>query len=378
MWTARVEGGPCCNNHAAVAISDEVYSFGGYCAEEMNTMRRPMDVHVLNTGSLRWTLIPVQSNLENVPFQRYGHTVVAYGEHAYLWGGRNEDGACSILYRFDTASLTWLRPRTTGETPGAREGHSSCVLGSRMYVFGGREDEADRISQDVHVLDLDTMHWRFLATRGNAPEWRSFHSAVAIGRRMYVWGGRRGSADTQEEVAYCDRLAYLDTTNGAWVHPVTKGTMPLGRCGHAAFVYKGEMYVFGGYNGLLGTFFEDMYKYSPECSQWTQVKLLRKGPCARRGHRCCLIGNRLFLFGGTSPVSSKGSILDRFRESSETVSLVDHPDLHVLDFAPSLKTLCLLVLIDSRMDISHLPDENKWEISCMTSKNAASSPRVCQ
>ncbi|KAH6926485.1 hypothetical protein HPB50_018826 [Hyalomma asiaticum] len=359
MWTARVEGGPCRSNHAAVAIGDEVYSFGGYCAEEMNTARRPMDVHILNTGSLRWTLIPVQSNLESVPFQRHGHTVVGYGEYAYLWGGRNEDGACNIVYRFDTASLTWLRPRTTGETPAAREGHSACVVGSRMYVFGGIEDEADRLSQDVHVLDLNTMHWRLLATMGNVPEWRSLHSAVAIGRRMYVWGGRRSSADTQEEAAYCDRLAYLDTTNGAWVHPLTKGTMPLGRCNHAAFVHNGEMYVFGGYNGLLGTFFGDMYKYSPECSQWSQVKPLRKGPCSRRGHRCCLVGSRLFLFGGSSPASSGGNVLDRSRESSETVSLVDHADLHVLDFAPSLKTLCLLVLIDSHMDISRLPEENK-------------------
>jgi len=39
----------------------------------------------------------------DVPYQRYGHTAVAYEEHAYIWGGRNDsDGACNILYKYNT------------------------------------------------------------------------------------------------------------------------------------------------------------------------------------------------------------------------------------------------------------------------------------
>ncbi|XP_077535868.1 kelch domain-containing protein 3-like [Haemaphysalis longicornis] len=379
MWTVRLEGGPCRARHAAVAINDEVYSFGGFCTDELYSTRQPIDVHVLNTGTLRWTLIPCQSNLECVPFQRYGHSVVACGDYAYLWGGRNEDGACNILYRFDTVSMTWSRPRTTGEVPSAREGHSATVVGSRMYVFGGFEEEdADRTSQDVHVLDLDSLHWRRLATRGAPPHWRGLHSSVAIGARVYVWGGRRRSDEgTARDEVYPDRLAYLDTTSALWVHPVTRGNPPPRRDGHAAFVYNGEMYLFGGFNSLWLTFFEDLHKYNPESSQWSPVTPLRKGPSARRGHCCCVVGDRLFLFGGTSPVSSKGSILERMRESLEGTQFIDHTDLHVLDFAPSLKTLCLLVFIDSHQDVNRLPEENKWEISCMTKRNTVSSPHLC-
>ena len=37
------------------------------------------------------------------PYQRYGHTAVAYNESAYIWGGRNDvDGACNKLYEFNT------------------------------------------------------------------------------------------------------------------------------------------------------------------------------------------------------------------------------------------------------------------------------------
>ncbi len=37
-------------NHAAVAVGDKIYSFGGYCTGDDYKRKRPMDVHVLQTG----------------------------------------------------------------------------------------------------------------------------------------------------------------------------------------------------------------------------------------------------------------------------------------------------------------------------------------
>ncbi|XP_037499359.1 kelch domain-containing protein 3 isoform X1 [Rhipicephalus sanguineus] len=376
MWTVRLEGGPRRVNHAAVAINGKVYSFGGYCTGEDYNTRKPIDVHVLNTVSLRWALVQTQSHPDDVPFQRYGHTVMAYGDYAYLWGGRNDDGACNILYRFDTNTLTWSRPKVCGHVPGARDGHSACVMGNRMYVFGGFEEQADRFSQDVHYLDLDTMLWQYVPTRGQPPQWRDFHSASAIGGRMYVWGGRgdsQGPYHSQSEV-YCNRMAYLDTATSCWVHPRVEGVPPEGRRSHSAFVYNGELYIFGGYNGLLLTHFGDMHKYDPESSCWSQVKIQREGPCARRRQCCCMVGDRLFLFGGTSPTPNQVARQRMEEFDANDLTLMDHSDLHVLDFAPTLKTLCLLAVIDARLDISHLPQDIRWEISAMTTNNSISRP----
>lgn len=351
-WTARVEGGPCCTNHAAVAIGDKIYSFGGFCVDETDATRRPMDVHVFETGSLRWSKIPAQGDPDNVPFQRHGHTVVAYGDYVYLWGGSDDNGSCNIVYRFDTASATWIRPDTTGDPPRARRGHSSCVVGSGMYVFGGFEHQ---LFQDVHVLDLDTMHWRLLATRGACPEWRGFHSAVVIGIRIYVWGGRCALDSGAAFVAtamedYSNRLVYLDTAIDVWVKPETGGTRPLARCGHAAFVYNDEMYLFGGYNGLLGSFFADMFKYNTDTSEWSRVEPVGKGPCPRTGHCCCLVEDRLFIFGGIRPDNAPENV----RECSSSLWLRDHPDMYVLHFAPSLKALCLPAVADTGLDVGDL------------------------
>lgn len=60
---------------------------------------------VLFTDTLRWKTCEFSGKDGEIPFQRYGHTVVAYKDKIYLWGGRNESQACSKLYTFDTSKL---------------------------------------------------------------------------------------------------------------------------------------------------------------------------------------------------------------------------------------------------------------------------------
>lgn len=52
-----------------------------------------------------------------------------------------------------------------GEIPGARDGHSACIIGSCMYIFGGYENDENEFSQDVYVLNLSTMEWKYVRTK---------------------------------------------------------------------------------------------------------------------------------------------------------------------------------------------------------------------
>ena len=59
--------------------------------------------------SYRWKALPVPKvgdpKCKDIPYQRYGHTAVAFGDLAYIWGGRNDkDGACSVLYQYETGN----------------------------------------------------------------------------------------------------------------------------------------------------------------------------------------------------------------------------------------------------------------------------------
>ena len=90
----------------------------------------------------RWTEVPKPQDpalLSDWPYQRYGHTVVSKGNTCYLFGGRNDEAACNLLFTFCTKTHTWSRPQVSGDIPGERDGHSAAIIGQHMYVFGGYE-----------------------------------------------------------------------------------------------------------------------------------------------------------------------------------------------------------------------------------------------
>ncbi|KAG0730319.1 Kelch domain-containing protein 3 [Chionoecetes opilio] len=74
---------------------------------------------------------------------------------------------------------------------------------------------------------------------------------------------------------------------------------------------------------------------------WECMKPLGVGPCPRRRQSCCVVGSKMFLFGGTSPKDNYEDMTppedDAFSEESTDRRLKDHNDLHVLDFGFSRK-----------------------------------------
>ncbi|XP_068413716.1 kelch domain-containing protein 3 isoform X2 [Eschrichtius robustus] len=334
-WTVHLEGGPRRVNHAAVAVGHRVYSFGGYCSGEDYETLRQIDVHIFNAVSLRWTKLPpvrpaTRGQAPVVPYMRYGHSTVLIDDTVFLWGGRNDtEGACNVLYAFDVNTHKWSTPRVAGTVPGARDGHSACVLGKTMYIFGGYEQLADCFSNDIHKLDTSTMTWTLICTKGNPARWRDFHSATMLGSHMYVFGGRAdrfGPFHSNNEI-YCNRIRVFDTRTEAWLDCPPTPVLPEGRRSHSAFGYNGELYIFGGYNARLNRHFHDLWKFNPVSFTWKKIEPKGKGPCPRRRQCCCIVGDKIVLFGGTSPSPEEG-LGDEF-------DLIDHSDLHILDFSTS-------------------------------------------
>ncbi|XP_041352699.1 kelch domain-containing protein 3-like [Gigantopelta aegis] len=377
-WTVHLEGGPKRVNHAAVAIGDKIFSFGGYCTGEDYKTTRPMDVYVLDTISLRWRVLPIvpasHPDYPCIPYQRYSHTAVAVGDCAYIWGGRNgKDGACETLYQFDSTTNRWSRPVVYGNIPGARDGHSACVINNKMYIYGGFEVEVDRFFNDVHAFDFNTMTWMEVKTLGRPACWRDFHTATAVGSTMFVFGGRSdegGDLFTNNEI-YCNKMQTFNTLTNTWHEPVTHGDKPPGRRSHSSFMYCGMLYVFGGYNGLYDCHYNDVHKFDPEQMRWSCVKVWGQGPCPRRRQCCCMIGEKVYLFGGTSPKSPEAGTRRNQLPLLES-DLIDHSDLHILDFAPSLKTLCEIFVLNLKLDTSCLPVDIRWELAAMTTNNTIS------
>ena len=305
IWTHCLEA-PKRVNHASSVVDDLIYSFGGYCTGEDYSVKIPIIVHCLNTNTMKWEgplEYKWESSPEDVPFNRYGHTVVADGPVIYLWGGRNDQNSCNILYAFNAYTRTWSRPSVKGVIPSSRDGHSATICNAKMYIFGGFEDDIDRFSQEVHCLDLQSLVWSHVMTRGSPPSWRDFHTLSCIGNKLYVFGGRsdrEGPYHTSSEV-YDDTVYSLDLSKHVWerVSGPRTSSSPVGRRSHSAFVFNNQLFIFGGFNAVLKLHYNDLHRFDPERREWTLVSTQGKAPCPRRRQSCCLLGSRLFLFGGT-------------------------------------------------------------------------------
>lgn len=80
------------------------------------------------------------------------------------------------------------------------------------------------------------------------------------------------------------------------------------------------------------------------------------GPNPRRRQALVKVGDKLFLFGGTSPyhgpplyfTPEQLALLPQQEEDTSN-KLMDHNDLFVLDMSPSLKTLTIMSIIDNKI-----------------------------
>jgi len=388
-WTVQLEGGPRRVNHAAVAVGDRIFSFGGYCTGENYRDERPIDVFILNTTTYRWTEVtkPTQpSLLVTWPYQRYGHTVVSLGPTCYLFGGRNDEAACNLLYTFNTNTYQWSRPSVTGDIPGERDGHSAVIIGNFMYVFGGYEEIIERFGQDVYRLDLTSFTWKLLSCTGEPPVHRDFHTATAIENLMVIFGGRSDLTGGQWQLNmgpdyYSNKVSYFDTTTSTWYSPAIHPPLPSGRRSHSALHLGGKLLIFGGYNGRTKEHKNDLWLLDTQSWSWVEVSPYGSGPNPRRRQALAMVGNRIFLFGGTSPYSGPPlyftpeqlALLPQQEEDS-TSKLMDHNDLFVLDLAPSLKTLAIMAIKENKLSTEGLPRTLLKEMYYMSASNVISKP----
>ncbi|XP_055352863.1 kelch domain-containing protein 3-like [Paramacrobiotus metropolitanus] len=378
MWITRLDGGPKKVNHAAVAIDDKIYSFGGYCSGEDFESNRPMEIYVLQTATLRWKALPPPTGgfdedcrQSQVPFHRYGHSAVVWQQCVLIWGGRNDlDGACNTLYVYDTQRAVWWRPAVQGIVPEKRDGHAATILGDDMYIFGGFEEQGDRFSSELYRLHIPTMTWHHVVPAGLRPMPRDFATMQVVDGHLLLWGGR---GDLDEEGLHTGTEKYenflheYDVEHNAWLHHVLRYAPPARRS-HASFLHQGRMHIFGGFNGR--DHFNDLWVFDQRLMRWNEIKFGSSPvvPCPRRRMCCCVVEDRLFLFGGTSPANQIPEAANLLADNG----LVDHEDLCMMEFLPRLDTLAMVAVIRHQLPTTRLPFTVRLDLLVLTTPNSLS------
>lgn len=172
-----------------------------------------------------------------------------------------------------------------------------------LIYFGGERYTGDRANffNDLYVFNVDKEIWTRYDS-SNRPPPRSSHAAVVHRNMMYIFGGEFSNPSLSQYRHYND-LWRLDLTDMGWERIEIRGG-PSRRSGHRMCVVGSKLLVFGGYydDGFNCKHLNDMYyvDLSLDELKWTKVETSAVDivPSPRSGFQWVVLGNDVYLYGG--------------------------------------------------------------------------------
>lgn len=77
-----------------------------YCETSPNIL---IIYFLIYLASYKWDKIEYAGNKDELPYQRYGHTAVGFGQYCIIYGGRNDiNGVSEHVYTFDVGKHSEL------------------------------------------------------------------------------------------------------------------------------------------------------------------------------------------------------------------------------------------------------------------------------
>ncbi len=74
----------------------------------------------------------------------------------------------------------WVKKTTKGDVPTVRSGHAVAAFGRMMFLFGGIDFAEEADYNDLYVLNIDTLTWRYVGEAGVEIKARNSHTMAVI------------------------------------------------------------------------------------------------------------------------------------------------------------------------------------------------------
>lgn len=226
---------------------------------------------------------------EEIPDSGSGGTAefnIAYGDTAptdtsKLWIKANEPEAVSVTSNLVVGSEELITG--VAEMKDALYYHSAAAVGTKIYIFGGYYLSNSNTRANAYVFDTIT------DTRTEITSMPSglYHMGIAaVGTKIYLLGGRSGTVSQTYIREY-------DTENDTYTNVAS-----LEQQTHAiATVAVGtKIYLFGGAYGSNNTRRNTIYEFDTE--QKTITNIGAKLPKAASDITAAAVGTKIYLFGG--------------------------------------------------------------------------------
>jgi len=238
---------------------------------------------------------------------------VSIGNKVYSFGGFDGTAKYFGVAVLDLTNMTWSYPQTTGEPPKLKTNHATAVIGSKMYIYGGNRTEEGQYSifDEFHVLDTATMCWsQIKASAGQAPGPKVAHKLIAVGKRLYLFGGGVWSPQS-DWVERSKKIHVFDTETSTWSCPAVIGedlvrassfTVPM--------VFSTFIFFFGGQSIQDGNEINDLVCFDTVSLSWQRHEAVahKDNPGQRSVATLNLQGEHAWLFAGSDSFDLSNSV----------------------------------------------------------------------
>jgi hypothetical protein len=209
----------------------------------------------------------------------------------------------------------------------ARFGATASVTSSWVYVVGGTASTGPVHSVELAATNADGTLDAFDLANASLVQARSGHTATVIGNSLYVVGG----TGVSRLLGTVERAAISSDGSLGPFATVFDSELNTGRTGHASVMLGSFLYVIGGEitgGGKLGSIERAPIRRDGSLGQFAPIDATLTVP--RSGHTVEVIGNTLYVIGGSADRDQVSRIIERAAISG---------DGSIGAFAPSGTTL---------------------------------------
>jgi len=304
------------SKHTVVAYKDAIYVFGGDNGKSMLNDLLRFDCKDKSWGRAFTTGYP--------PAPRYHHSAVVHEGSMFVFGGYTGDIHSNSnltnkndLYEYKFATGQWVEWRFEGRVPVARAAHGACVYDSKLWIFAGYDGNSRLNDMWTVSLTPRSLHWEEVAQEGHGdspPTCCNFPVAVARDS-MFVFSGQSGAKTTNNlfQFHFRDRRWTRISTEH-----ILRGTSapPERRYGHTMVTHDRHLYVFGGAAGQSMP--NELHCFDLDAQTWSIVPGAQDSQPAsgRLFHAAAVVGDAMFVFGGTIDNNIRSGEMYRFQFSS--------------------------------------------------------------
>jgi N-acetylneuraminic acid mutarotase len=251
---------------------------------------------------------PMRLASHHVAFASLNDKIYAFGGFVYPESGPPGWNPVNNAWEYDPAIDEW---KELAPMPTRRGAASAGVANGKIYVTGGANSLSGVSENGIHPArphdvmptveeyDPATNTWKTVRSLLLA---RNHHVTVGVGDKLYVIGGRVGSAFISGTSNNVDLVEMYDAATNMWL-PRTR--MPTARSAIGASVYNGNILVAGG-EGQDQRFlaaFKAVEAYDTALNRW---QILPSMPHPRHGLAVGAIGNRFYTVSGDGQSAGNG------------------------------------------------------------------------